>query len=141
MGQMRGSNSAGQGSLAAPSPNPGFPLTGSAAGESADKLGPPSLRLPGLEDLALPHLGDLGEAGAPRGSFATQPERLDRCCQPSGLGAAAPGHSGQPDSAPLPWRGAQGRSSADRGAERGASHLRVLLGEAVGRGAGGGEQR
>lgn len=44
------------------------------------------------------------------------------------------------------WRGRRGlRGARERGAPRGPAagrgHLRVLLGEAVGRGAGGGEQR
>lgn len=79
----------GRGRWPPPHPAPGAPLTRTAARESAGKLGLP-YPFPRLGDLALlrsrgREVGKrLGEEGAPRGSFATQPKRPDRGCPPSG---------------------------------------------------------
>lgn len=123
------------------------------AGVSADKLEPlaPSL---GLEIFLLSPLGgggSLWEAGAPQGSFATQPEAPGPWLLAHGICSRHPQlqHATEPRAPALTpgarrgrrlLRGA-GKRGAPRGPAAGRGHLRVLLGEAVGRGAGGGEQR
>lgn len=125
-------------------PTPRSPLTGTAARESAGKLGTPAPTptIPRLGDLALLRSGGRGveEEEAPRGSFATQPEALGP--RRPALWAWGCRPRARRDPAPPPRRGAQGAAGASRGAEGSArlgrgpaadrGHLRVLLGEAVG---------
>lgn len=143
----------GRGPWPPPHPTSGSPLTGTAAGESAGKLGTPH-PIPRLADLALPRLGVGGRIRGTAGKFRDAARSAGTAAaRPLVLGPPPPGRSPQPDPAPPPRRGegraraggeggAEGRAGIGRGPAAGrGGHLRVLLGEAVGRGAGGGEQR
>lgn len=140
MGQTRGSNSAGQGSLAAPSLNPSFlSHWDSDKGISRQAWTPPPHPKAWRSCSAV--LGGGGKEGARRGSFATQPEapgpRLPALwasgCRPRAQRAMGP--------SALAGQRAEGGAGFGPGPAAGRSHLRVLLGKAVGRGTGGGKQR
>lgn len=118
-GQTRGSNSTGQGSLAAPSPNLRFPShRDSGRGISWQTRNPPP-HPEACRSCSAPFGGWGGGDKGHRGEVSRRSQkRRDRGCPPSGLGAAAPGAVGQPDPAPPPRRGeGLARAGRRRGAQ------------------------
>lgn len=139
MGQTRGSNSAGQGSLAAPSLNLRFPSHRDSARESAGKLGTPH-PIPRLADLVLPLFGVGGKRGT-AGKFRDAARSTGTtAARPLVLGPSPPVQPAAGPRAPAParggtdaGRGSEGCAGLGRGPAAGqGGHLRVLLGEAVG---------
>lgn len=119
MGQTRGSNSAGQGSLAAPSLNPSF-LSHWDSDKGISRQAWTPHPIPRLGDLALLCWGAEGRKGHGGEVSRRSQKRRDRGCPPSGLRAAAPERSGQWDRAPSRAsgrKGAQGSARVPRPAE------------------------
>lgn len=137
MRQSLGSDSAGQGSLAAPSPNPRFPLsTRQRQGNQLASSDPPEISLCAVWGMG----GRRGTAGKFRDAARSAGTPAAR---PLGLGPPPPVAAGGGTQRPGPgagW-GTEGGSGLGWGPAAGRGHLRVLLRKAVGRGAGGGEQR